>query len=363
MPNSNDQSGDSGPTVIQDTQTNQNPQDTVGQIVDLLDLDFSGEPAEPVSAPIETQNVNGGLTDIMDILNLGTAPVIQNQVPVQNQAPASNSLNNDIFGLSSAPPQAAQSGNDLDIFGLGGGIGAAPAISVDINSSYVAPMQQWMDPNTAGKGCEVQGTFERSNGQIKMNLTLTNHAMAPVSGFAVQFNKNSFGVTIQEPMNIPHPIQPNTSANCSITLQTSGQVQKMNPINQLQVALKNKMCQIMSVTYWACQMPLHVFLTEDGKMDGATFVKTWQEIPSTHEKTFQMNNWMDTESSKIKLERNNIFMINSRVIEGQELCYFSMKLTNNLWVLAEVKCPGQVTIKCRAIEICDLVNDAFQGIL
>lgn len=356
--NSNEQSGDSGPTVIQDAQTTQ-PQDTVGQIVDLLDLDFSGEPSEPAPAvQVETTTVNGGLTDIMDILNLNSAPVQQmNQVsqPVQN-----NVLDNDIFGLtSSAPQQQVQASNDLDIFGLGGGLSSQPQVTVDLNKSYVAPMVQWMDPNTNGKGCEVRGTFERSQGQIKMNLTLTNHAMAPITGFAVQFNKNSFGVTLAEPMNLPTPIQPNTSANTSITLQTSGQVQKMNPINQLQVALKNN----VGVTYWACQMPLHVFFVEDGKMDGATFVKTWQEIPATHEKTFPMSNWLNTQTSQSKLSCNNVFMINSRIIEGQELVYFSMKLTNNLWVLAEVKCPNQVTIKCRAIEICDLVNDCIQAIL
>ena len=160
-------------------------------------------------------------------------------------------------------------------------------------------------------------------------------------------------------MNIPAPIQPNTSVNTSITLNTSGQVQKMSPINQLQVALKNN----VGVCYWACQMPLHIFFVEDGKMDGATFVKTWQEIPATHEKTYSLSNWQSTDISKSKLSVNNIFMINSRVIEGQELVYFSMKLTNNLWILAEVKCPGQITVKCRAIEVCDLVNDCFQGIL
>ena len=132
----------------------------------------------------------------MDILNLGGAPTQTPQVQA-SQPVSSNPLDNDIFGLSSAPQQQQQQqpvSNDLDIFGLGGG-SSVPAVSVDLNKTYVAPMVQWMDPNSAGKGCEVQGTFERSSGNIKMNLTLKNHAMAPMTGFAVQFNKNSFGVT------------------------------------------------------------------------------------------------------------------------------------------------------------------------
>lgn len=40
------------------------------------------------------------------------------------------------------------------------------------------------------KGLEVTGTFSRKNNQVVMEMTITNRAMQPMSGFAIQFNKN-----------------------------------------------------------------------------------------------------------------------------------------------------------------------------
>jgi len=45
-------------------------------------------------------------------------------------------------------------------------------------------------PAAKGKGLEISGTFSRKNGQVLMELTLTNRALQPMSGFAIQFNKN-----------------------------------------------------------------------------------------------------------------------------------------------------------------------------
>jgi len=52
-------------------------------------------------------------------------------------------------------------------------------------------VQVWL-PAAKGKGLEISGTFSCKNGQLLMELTLTNRALQPMSGFAVQFNKNRF---------------------------------------------------------------------------------------------------------------------------------------------------------------------------
>lgn len=42
-----------------------------------------------------------------------------------------------------------------------------------------------------------------------------------------------------------------------------------------------------------------------------------------------------------KLRNNNIFTIAKRNVEGQDMLYQSLKLTNGIWVLAELKIqPG-----------------------
>ncbi len=45
-----------------------------------------------------------------------------------------------------------------------------------------------------------------------------------------------------------------------------------------------------------------------------------------------------------KLERNNIFTVAKRNVEGKDMLYQTMKLTNSIWVLAELKIhPEQQT--------------------
>ena len=47
----------------------------------------------------------------------------------------------------------------------------------------------------------------------------------------------------------------------------------------------------------------------------------------------------DTVSQKLK--NNNVFRIAKRKVEGQDMLYMSLKLTNGIWVLAELKIqPG-----------------------
>lgn len=40
-----------------------------------------------------------------------------------------------------------------------------------------------------------------------------------------------------------------------------------------------------------------------------------------------------------KMQQNNVFTIAKRNVEGQDMLYQSLKLTNNVWVLAEIKIP------------------------
>jgi len=54
-------------------------------------------------------------------------------------------------------------------------------------------VQVWL-PAAKGKGVEISGTFSRKNGQVLMELSLTNRALQPMSGFAIQFNKNRYSV-------------------------------------------------------------------------------------------------------------------------------------------------------------------------
>ena len=68
-----------------------------------------------------------------------------------------------------------------------------------------------------------------------MEMTLSNKAMQPLTNFAIQFNKNSFGLIPAVALNIPAPIAPNGSTDISLPLNTVGPVMKMDPLTNLQV--------------------------------------------------------------------------------------------------------------------------------
>lgn len=74
----------------------------------------------------------------------------------------------------------------------------------------------------------------------------------------------------------------------------------------------------------------------------------------------------DANSGKMAL--NNIFTIAKRNVEGQDMLYQSLKLTNNIWVLLELKLqPGMTTatlsLKSRSVEVAPYVFQAYDSIL
>lgn len=129
---------------------------------------------------------------------------------------------------------ASTAGNGLlgDIFGLN----STPSTVVTI------PKVAWL-PAEKGKGLEISGTFSRRNGQVSMDMTFTNKAMQAMSGFAIQLNKNTFGLVPMAPLQVG-PLQPSQSLDTSIILGTTGQVQRMEPLNNLQVHLISLFCLI-----------------------------------------------------------------------------------------------------------------------
>ena len=128
-------------------------------------------------------------------------------------------------GVGGASDLTAGGGNGLlgDIFGLS----SAPSTVVTI------PRVVWL-PAEKGKGLEITGTFSRRNGQVSMDMTFTNKAMQAMTGFAVQLNKNSFGLVPTAPLQVG-PLQPSQSLDTALILGTTGQFQRMEPLNNLQV--------------------------------------------------------------------------------------------------------------------------------
>ncbi|KAJ8797754.1 hypothetical protein J1605_001715 [Eschrichtius robustus] len=105
-----------------------------------------------------------------------------------------------------------------------------------------------------------------------------------MTDLAIQFNKNSFGVIPSTPLAIPTALMPNQSIDVSLPLHTLDPVMKIEPLNNLQVAVKNN----SDVFYFNCLIPLNVGFVEDGKMKDQVFLATWKDIPNEKELQFQI---------------------------------------------------------------------------
>ncbi|XP_013167648.1 PREDICTED: AP-1 complex subunit beta-1 [Papilio xuthus] len=287
-------------------------------IGDLLSMDISGPPA---AAPASNIDLLAGNLDVL----LGGGP---------------------------EPPAASTTGLLGDIFGAA----AAPA-------SFVPPKQCWL-PADKGKGLEIWGTFSRQNGQPRMEMTFTNKAMQPMTGFAIQLNKNSFGVYPGGALSVG-VVSAGGRSEAALPLAAAGPVQRMEPLNNLQVAIKNN----VDVFYFACLIPAHVLFTEDGQLDKRVFLTTWKEIPAANEVQHTLSNVVgNADSIAHKMTLNNVFTIAKRNVEGQDMLYQSLKLINNIWVLLELKLqPGNpeatLSLKSRTVEVATCIFQAYEAII
>uniref|UniRef100_A0A4W3JG09 AP complex subunit beta n=1 Tax=Callorhinchus milii TaxID=7868 RepID=A0A4W3JG09_CALMI len=225
---------------------------------DLLNLDLG----PPVNVP-QMSSMQMGAVDLLG----GGLDSLVGQSFIPSSVPAT-------FGPSPTPAVCSSGLNDL--FELSTGMGIT-------SGGYVAPKAVWL-PAMKAKGLEISGTFSRRQGHIYMDMTFTNKALQHMIDFAIQFNKNSFGVIPTTPLPIHTPMMPNQSIDISLPLNTIGPVMKMDPLNNLQVAVKNN----IDVFYFSCLIPLSVLFVEDGKMERQVFLATWKDIPNENELQFQI---------------------------------------------------------------------------
>lgn len=373
------------PTVIQP------PQDSI--IADLLSLDLS-VPSAPAPAtqqpstsalisdifgspqPVAPPIVQPALASIFDTPPpaaaptsiFGTPPPLF--APATVAAPASSPL--DLLGSGgiggTVPPQPQQPPS-ADIFGLsfGGSSGGDLTSLMGVGTAqanvgpYIPSYQIWLDASK-GKGLQLEGRWIRRNGQIVAEMNLTNRALQALDGFAIQFNSNSFGLIPSSQFN-PGTIFPNQTVSTTLTCSTNGPVQKMEPLSNLQVAVKNN----IDVFYFAVVVPLNVYFDESGQMDKRDFLQLWKDIPEQNEIQFTIQNTKGLSADDIcsVLQQNNVFTVARRTVDGQELLYHSIKYTNQVFILSELKMQQQnatltLSLKSRHLSAIANLSDHYQ---
>ncbi|CAF3951045.1 unnamed protein product [Rotaria magnacalcarata] len=273
--------------------------------------------AQPRAASAVPNLLDDELSSILALdSNIGGAQTPQSQIPIMttatsfpiNPAPKSANLLDDLFG-------------DLN---LGGG---SSGLLYSGSSAFVLPREIWLSAQK-GKGLEVSGTFARRNNQIVMEMDFFNKALQPMSDLALQLNRNSFGLTPAQPLQVTTPLFPNQNVSTQLVLNTNGPMMKMEPLTTLQVAIKNN----VDVFYFACTVPIHIYFTQDSETDKMAFVQSWQDIPESNEIKHQLQNvhGLSIDDLQNKLCSNNIHTVTRTIIEQKEMLYQAMKLTNGI---------------------------------
>lgn len=133
----------------------------------------------------------------------------------------------------------------------------------------------------------------------------------------------------------------------------------------LQVAIKNN----VDIFYFACLVHANALFLEDGQLDKRVFLTTWKEIPAANEVQYNLNGvGSNADSLASKMTANNIFTIAKRNVEGQDMLYQSLKLSNNIWVLLELKLQpnnpdATLSLKSRSVEVATMVFAAYEAIV
>ncbi|KAJ3282457.1 hypothetical protein HK104_010878 [Borealophlyctis nickersoniae] len=295
-----------------------------GGIENLLDLDFGG-PSDTAASPAG-----------------GSAPLTTQRSAID-----------DLLGLVDSEPSSGSSFSGLGSSGFG--FGGTSFSGGSASGGFVFPKVPLLTMANA-QGLDLQGTFARRNGEIFMDLTFANRTSAPMTDFAIQFNVNSFGVTPKTPLQVPSPLGPNQTADVSLPLGTSGGVQKMEPTNLIQVALKNS----VGVFYFQTFIPLHILFADDSSVVPATYGPLWTGAGATHQFSLSGLTLSDVPG---KLKRNGISVVQQ---PNPSTFHVSAKTANGSLILAEITvAPPNVNVvaKSQSSDLLPLFQQSLDGIL
>ena len=158
-------------------------------------------------------------------------------------------------GLMDDPPDAAPAnpmggmmgGGGAPPAGLGGGLddlfGGPPAPSAPAAQAAPAGAKLVL-PAEKGEGMQLRTLFVKDGqGRLCQSYTVENNGGVPLSGFALQFNKNTFGLVPETPGKLgevlPGTLAPGQSATGQVPLLATGQPATDTPPGVIQVAIKN----------------------------------------------------------------------------------------------------------------------------
>lgn len=186
-----------------------------------------------------------------------------------------------------------------------------------------------------GQGLRIAAAVVRGKGgAIGLQLMVGNFSPQPMSGWAVQMNKNAFGLAPGGPLQLPE-VAPNGTEKTMLTL-VPNQLLSGPPSSPLylEVAIKTN----LDVFYFSVGYDLSAVLVEGGPVAKDAFLQTWQGMPQD-KKTMCQGAFAQPVTSEMvisRLQQYHCYLVHH--IEGAEMdqFYISCGTTNKLTVFCEV---------------------------
>jgi len=185
-------------------------------------------------------------------------------------------------------------------------------------------------PADRGYGFQVAAGFNRRSNQIFLDMTYSNHTQVPITGLAIQFNKNSFSLLPTQPQI--SVVMPGQSAETSLVIGSHPNQFNPNPptTNIIQIAMK---IGDERVVYFQMQVPLQILFMETGQLARDEYLNLWKSISEEHFKDITVLASGDIDIIQKKFESNRMFYIARRTVQQQEFLYFSARIERDNAVL------------------------------
>ncbi|KAJ2787913.1 hypothetical protein GGI15_000332 [Coemansia interrupta] len=230
--------------------------------------------------------------------------------------------------------------------------------------AYVAPQHVLLDAQQT-QGLEILGTFaRRSGGKIQMEMSFANKSTMPIGDFAIQFNKNTYGLTPSGSLGVG-TVAAMRSVEVTLPLTLGGPAQVMQPLTNLQIAIK---CTA-GVFYFQTQYSLHILFDETGNSDQGEFLRMWKAMGDapTGSRTVQRLRFSSMEEMRNKLNMNNVFTVAQRAVAGATHFYTSSKLVDGSQFYSEIKVANNfqaaiIATKSTAAHLVPLYQKAIEDI-
>ncbi|ANQ08691.1 AP complex subunit beta [Plasmodium coatneyi] len=184
-------------------------------------------------------------------------------------------------------------------------------------------------------GLSILSSINRVDGKIQLKIAVTNQTPNPVVISGVQINKNSFGLSSPNNLDIQNVSFGETKE--MLILLVPNMLNSNTPPSTplfLQVAIKTS----IDIFYFNVPYDIFIVFVENFNMEKDIFKKKWQLIEDSKESILMASSPMVI-TSDILIKRMKIFnisLIARRNVNNMELYYFACLTTNNLVILSEV---------------------------